>query len=178
MRAKICSLLWLGLPVKMRYTVSVAWHVVHVDWSSFFSKYEWLRYACSMRRRDCLSSSFLCLLDIYFYAPRIGLIMRILRCRSSASAIFVEWNGLLYFSCPYKESWNYQKVSCWADFAAESAWTFPIIPLWYGIQRSTIYLLFEKEFSLHRNFTSNWLSSFIFFIVIIGNKRMLNIFYF
>ena len=51
----------------------------------------------------------------------------------------------------------------WAFLAAESALSFPLIPMWLGIQQSFISLVFCKDSSLFNICVIRGLSNFCFF---------------
>ena len=50
-----------------------------------------------------------------------------------------------------------------AVLAAESAWSFPLIPIWLGIQHSSISLVFDRVSSLFSSCMVRGLSRFWFF---------------
>ena len=50
-----------------------------------------------------------------------------------------------------------------AVLAAESAWSFPLIPMWLGIQNSSISLVFDRISSLFNSCMVRGLSRFWFF---------------
>ena len=50
-----------------------------------------------------------------------------------------------------------------AVLAAESAWSFPLIPMWLGIQHSSLSLVFDKISSLFNSCMVRGLSRFQFF---------------
>ena len=54
-----------------------------------------------------------------------------------------------------------------ADLAAESTLSFPLTPMWLGIQYKIIFLCIEIESSLLSNLTINGFSSFFYFSVIL-----------
>ena len=49
------------------------------------------------------------------------------------------------------------------DQAALSAWSFPLMPVWLGIQYICISLSFDKFFNLQSILIINWWSNFLFF---------------
>ena len=73
--------------------------------------------------------------------------------------------GMLYLS----------GVKSKADFAAVSALSFPLTPMWLGIQQKTISL-FDVECSLQRSLIRSGRSSFFFYcLMIIGQRESLRI---
>lgn len=96
-------------------------------------------------------------------------------CRSSPSALPVELSCYFTFHISISNPETIIKRLILGRLCACISSVNPLITIQLGIQQSTMYLLLDNEFSLHSNFTSSGLSSFIFIFLLllylIGNRE-------
>ena len=142
------------------------WHPTHYGGCSCLNRYEWVMSVWPICRRDRIISS----LRDFLYPS----------CHSSISA-FIVWSllrGVLFhlnchlfrvkcFISIFKSVYGILKLLSMGIFqavlAAESAWSFPLIPMWLGIQHGTIFLVFDRISSLFNCCMVRGLSRFCFF---------------
>ena len=122
-----------------------------------------------MHSRDRVTSSFFILLELCLPSPRISLIEQIL--------LFVLLFRRFYHSFLIKLLIPIFRFvyGILKFFAAYPACLFSLIPVWLGIQLSTISLLFDNESNLHNTFIYKGLLSVLFFIAIITDWESENI---
>ena len=134
---------------------------------SCFNMKEWVRLVWRMHNRDILTCCLLDFLKAGLHYPKVGSIWKSLlwvllfqRC-----CHFVWRNLLIVRFRSVHRILNLSEVRSKVDLAAESALSFPLTPMWLGIQHISIYLLFDIE--------SNLLNSLIiraFSILLLLNK--------
>ena len=131
--------------IRMCSTVQVVWQVKHCGCGSYFKMKEWVSLVWPIRNRDITTCSLLDFLDAGLHSPKVGWIwksllwMLLLHC-----CCHFVWRNLLIvgFRSVYGIL-DLLGVRSKADLAAESALSFPLTPMWLGVQHIIISFLFD-----------------------------------
>ena len=139
------------------------WHPTHHGGCSCLSRYEWVMYMCPIRRQDRIISSLWNFLFSSFHSPISTFIAWSLLC----GVLFhldchLFW--VKFFIATFKSVYRILKLLSmgisWAVLAAESTLLFPLIPMWIGIQHSSISLVFDRDSDLFNILVVRELSRF------------------
>ena len=124
-------------------TVQVVWQVRHCGCGSCFSSKEWVSLVWPIRNRDITTCSILDFFNAGLHSPKVSWIwksllwMLLLHC-----CYYFVWRNLLIvgFRSVYGIL-DLLGVRSKTDLAAESALSFPLTPMWLGIQHIIISFL-------------------------------------
>ena len=149
--------------MRMCLTVQGIWHVKHGGHCSCFSMKEWVSLVWPMRNRDIMTYSLLDFLKASLHSPKVGWI-----CKSLLWELLFQrcyhfvWRNLLIvgFRSVYGIL-NLSGVRSKAYLATESALSFLLTPMWFGIQHIIISLLFDIESNLLNSLMIRGFSSFL-----------------
>ena len=148
--------------MRMCLTVQGEWHVKHCSCCSSFSIKEWVSFVWPMCNRDIMTCSLLDFCKARLHSSIVGWI----------------WKSLLWillFQCCWHFAWKsflilgfrsvcgilkLSGIRSKADFAAESTYSFPLTPMWLGIQHIIISLQLDFESSLLSGLIIREFSSF------------------
>ena len=152
-------------PINWCFTEYEVWHPTHHGGCSCLSRYEWVMSVCPIRRRDRIISSlrdflypsFYSLISAFIVWSLSGVLFH-LSCHLFWVKFFISILKSVYGILKILPMGNFQAV-----LAAESAWSFPLIPMWIGNQHSSISLVFDKISNLFNSCIVRWLSRFCFF---------------
>ena len=142
--------------------VQSIWHVKYCGCCSCFSMKEWVSIVWPMHNQDIMTCSLLDFLKAGLHSPKVGWIWKsLLWVLLFQCCCHFLWRNLLIlgFRSVY---WilNLSGVSSKADLTAKSALSFPLIPMWLGIQHIIISLLFDIESNLLNSLIIRGFSSF------------------
>ena len=158
--------------IRMYLTVQVVWHVEHCDCGPYFKMKEWVSLVWPMRNRDITTCPLLDFLDAGLHSPKVGWIwksllwMVLLHCcchfvwRNVLIVGFRSVYGILHLSG------GRSKV----DLVAESTLSFPLTPMWFGVQLIIISFLFDIESNLLNSLMIR--GFWIFYFLIIAKQRV------
>ena len=148
------------------FTEYEVWHPTHHGGCSCLCRYEWLMCVCPIRRWDRTISSLWDFLDPSFHSPISAFIVWSLLCgvlfHLNCHLFWVKF-FILIFKSVYRILQHLSMGIFQAVLAAESAWSFPLIPVWLGIQHSSISLVFDRISSLFKGCMVRGLPRFWFF---------------
>ena len=132
---------------------------------SCFSMKAWVNIVWLMRSRDITSCFLLDALKSWSPYSQGGLNLEEFYywCSCPIVLVIFWWGNLLIIG--FKSVYGMEialGLRSKADLAAESALSFPLTPMWLGIQHKIISLWLDIESSLLSNLTINGFSSFLF----------------
>ena len=150
--------------IRLCLSVQVVWQFKYCGCGSCFSMEEWVSLVWPMRNRDITTCSLLDCLKAGLHSPKVGWILKsLLWMFMSHRCCHFVWRNLLIVGF---KSVNGMEITLGlrskADLAVESALSFPLTPMWLGIQHKIIFLWLDIESSLQSNLTINGFSSFLF----------------
>ena len=139
------------LSIHRCFTEYEVWNPTHHGGCSCLSRYEWVMSVRPIRRRYRIISSLRDFQYPSFHSPISAFIVWSLLCgvmfhlnchlfwvKFFISILKSVYGILILFSIGIFQ----------AVLVAESAWSFPLIPMWLGIQYSSISLVFDRISSL------------------------------
>ena len=144
--------------------MQVVWQVKHCGCGSCFKMKEWVSLVWPICNRDITTCSLLDFLDAGLQSPKVGWIwksllwMLLLHCcchfvwRNLSIVGFRSVYGILDLS----------GVRPRADLAAKSALSFPLTPMWLGVQHIIISFLFDIESNLLNSLMIRGFWNFLF----------------
>ena len=148
----------------MCLTVQVVWQVKHCGCGSCFKMKEWVSLVWPICNRDITTCSLLDFLDAGLHSPEVGWIWKSLL-----------WMLLLHYCCHFV--WrnllivgfrseygilDLSGVRSKANLAAKSALSFPLAPMWLGVQHIIISFLFDTESNLLNSLMIRGIWNFLF----------------
>ena len=136
--------------IKICFTVSGAWHGMHCGWSSFLRRYEFVKWVWPIRQRERTTSSLRTDLFPWCHSPKVGFISRSLL-NEALFHVDCHFDRIYVFKFGLKSvkgSLILDSCKDWACFADISASSFPLIPIWLGIQQKTIDFVNESVCNL------------------------------
>ena len=163
--------------IRMCLTVQVVWQVEHCGYGFCFKMKAWVSLVWSIRNRDITTCSLLDFLDAGRHSPKVGWIWKSLL-----------WMLLLHFCCHFV--WrnllvvgfrsvygilDLSGVRSMADLAAVSALSFPLTPMWLGVQHIIISFLFDIESNLLNSLMIRRFRIFFYFLMIARQRASLKI---
>ena len=126
---------------RMGLTVQVVWRVKHCGCCSCFSMKEWMSFVWPMCNQDITTCSLLDFLKPGLHSPKVGWIWKsLLWMLMSHRFCHFVWRNLLIVG--FKSVYGMEitlGLRSKADLAAESALSFPLTPMWLGIQYKIIF---------------------------------------
>ena len=140
------------------------WHVKHCGGCFCWSIKEWLRLVWLVCNRDIMTCSFLDFRKAGLHSPKVGFIWKsfLLILFFQHCCHFVRNNLLIWgFKSVYRIE-ILSGIRSKADLTAESALSFPLTPMWLGIQHIIISLWLDIESSLLSSLTINGFCRFLF----------------
>ena len=148
--------------IRMCLTVHVVRQVKYCGCSSCCSIKAWVSLVWPMHNQDITTCSLLDFLKAGLHSPKVGWTWKSLlwMFRSHDCCHFV-WRKWLIVC--FKSVYGMKRTSglrSKADLTAESALSFPLTPMWLGIQHKIIFLWLDIESSLLSSLTINGFSSF------------------
>ena len=143
--------------------MQVVWQVRHCGCGSCLKMKEWVNLVWPMCNQDIMTCSLLDFLDAGLHSPKVGWIWKSLL-----------WMLLLHYCCHFVwrnllivgfrsvyGNLDLLGVRSKADLAAESALSFPLTPMWLGIQH-IISFLFDIESNLLNSLMIRGFWNFLF----------------
>ena len=128
--------------IRICLTVQDVWQVKHCDCCPCFNMKVWVNLEWPMRNRDIMTCSLLDFLKAGLHSPKLGWIWKsLLWMFMSHRCCHFVWKNLLIVG--FKSVYGMEITSGLrpkADLAAESALSFPLTPMWLGIQHKIIFL--------------------------------------
>ena len=163
--------------IRMCLTVQVVWQVKHCGCGSCFKMKEWVSLIWPIRNQDITTRSLLDFLNAGLHSPKVGWIwksllwMLLLHC-----CCHFVWRNLLIvgFRSVYGIL-DLSGVRSKADLAAKSALSFPLTPMWLGVQHIIISFLFDIESNLTQQFNDKRVLKFFYFLMIARQRVSLKI---
>ena len=131
--------------IRICLTLQVVWQVKHYGCGSCFKMKEWVSLVWPIRNRVITTCSLLDFLDAGLHFPKVGWIWKsLLRMLLLHCCCHFVWRNLLIvgFGSVYGIL-DLSGVRSKADLAAESALSFPLIPMWLGVQHIIYSFLFD-----------------------------------
>ena len=152
--------------IKMCLTVQLVWQVKHYGCGSCFKMKELVSLVWPIRNLDITTCSLLDFLYAGLHSPKVGWIwksllwMLLLHC-----CCHFVWRNLLIvgFRSVYGIL-DLSGVRSKADLAAESTLSFPLTPMWLGVQHVIISFLFDIESNLFNSLVIRGFWNFLFLI--------------